>query len=80
LVKKCVDDIYESSLKWAYEAESEDDMPIDEIKLAVLNAHVPLDFETVMKHYYMWKEMMKDGICHFRHVNESIECKMLIGM
>jgi hypothetical protein len=58
--EKCIDDIYESALKWAYEAESEDDMPIDEIKSAVSNARVPLDFETVMKHYYVWKEMTKD--------------------
>lgn len=35
-------------------------MRIDEIKSAVSNARVPLDFETVMKHYYMWKEMTKD--------------------
>ena len=51
--EKCIDDIYESAFKWAYEAESEDDMPIDEIKSAVSNARVPLDFETVMKHYYV---------------------------
>lgn len=58
--KKCVDNIYESSLKWAYEAENEDDMPIDEIKAAVKNANVPLDFETFMKSFYFWKAIMAD--------------------
>ena len=60
LYEKCVDDIYESALKCFYEAESEDEMPIDEIKAAVSKASVPLDFETFMKHFYMWKEMTKD--------------------
>lgn len=58
--EKCIDDIYESGLKWAYEAESEGDMPLDEIRAAVSKASVPIDFETFMKHYYMWKEMTKD--------------------
>jgi hypothetical protein len=61
LYEKCVDDIYDSALKCFYEAESEDEMPVDEIKAAVSKASVPLDFETFMKHFYMWKKMMKDG-------------------
>jgi len=56
----CIDDIYEGALKWAYEAECEDDMPIDKIKAAVPKASVTIDFETFMKHFYMWKEMTKD--------------------
>lgn len=58
--EKCIDDIYDSSLKWAYEAKSESDIPIEEIKSAVSKASVPLDFETVMKDYYMWKEITKE--------------------
>jgi hypothetical protein len=58
--EKCIDDIYESALKWAYEAESEDDILIDEIKAAVAKASVSLDFETFMKHFYLWKELTRD--------------------
>lgn len=63
LYEKCVEDIYESALKWAYEAETEAeteaDMPIDDIQAAASKASVPIDFETFMKHVYMWKEMME---------------------
>jgi hypothetical protein len=58
--EKCIDDIYESALKWAYEAESEDNIPIDEIKAAIAKASVSLDFETFMKHFYLWKELTRD--------------------
>jgi hypothetical protein len=58
--EKCIDDIYKSALKWAYKAECEDAMPIGEIKEVVLKASVPLDFDTFMKHFYLWKEMTKE--------------------
>lgn len=57
---KCIDDIYESGLKWAYEAESEEEMPIEELRAAVAIASVPLDFDTLMKHFYFWKELTRD--------------------
>jgi hypothetical protein len=60
LYEKCIDNIYDSAPKCLYEAETEDEMPIDDIKAAVSKAKVLLDFETFMKHFYMWKEMMKD--------------------
>jgi hypothetical protein len=50
----------QSALKWAYKAECEDAMPIGEIKEVVLKASVPLDFDTFMKHFYLWKEMTKE--------------------
>ncbi len=35
-------------------------MPLDELNGAVSKASVPLDSETLMKHFYMWKEMTKN--------------------
>jgi hypothetical protein len=60
LYEKCINNIYESALKCFYEAKTDDEKPIDDIKAVVSKASVPLDFETFMKHFYMWKEMMKD--------------------
>jgi hypothetical protein len=35
LYEKCVDNIYDSVLKWFYDAQNEDKMPIDNIKAAM---------------------------------------------
>jgi hypothetical protein len=44
LYEKCIDNsIYDSALKCFYEAETEDEMPIDDIKALVSKASVPLD-------------------------------------
>lgn len=61
LYEKCVDNIYDSVLKWFYDAQNEDKMPIDNIKAAMSKVTMLLAFETFKKHFYMWKEMTKDS-------------------
>ena len=54
---KCIDDIYEEALKWAY--DSSVPVPEEEIKAAVGKARVKIDYHSFMKSVYVWKEMTK---------------------
>eukprot|EP00562_Extubocellulus_spinifer_P001033 CAMPEP_0178488594 /NCGR_PEP_ID=MMETSP0696-20121128/9940_1 /TAXON_ID=265572 /ORGANISM="Extubocellulus spinifer, Strain CCMP396" /LENGTH=1177 /DNA_ID=CAMNT_0020116367 /DNA_START=521 /DNA_END=4055 /DNA_ORIENTATION=+ len=54
---KCVDDIYETGLKWAYDTSVP--IPTEEIKAAVGKARVKMDYCSFMKSVYVWQEMLQ---------------------
>lgn len=54
---KCIDDIYEAALKWAYDPSLP--VPEEEIKAAVRKARVKIDYPSFMKSVYVWREMTK---------------------